>query len=325
MRWGIGKLRCYIVRGALSDYIDDTLDEDSKAAMERHLQLCEACCAELETLRATVLLLHNVPMVDVPRPFTLREADVASRRTRLFEPEGWGWLRPATAFVAIGFVVLLSVDFVMVDGMGSVNELQYERTAFNTQVEVDAAEDDRGGADLAEELPLAMLSDDAEKENDGDVGVEEVAGLMWGTPWAPDSNDTGVTDEGTEEFSALPTAEDMKIKPSQEGVFPGMANDTGFMAFGAQDPINKGNITEEVIPAEGNLTVDGNATADKIFGETHIMADADSAAGVTSAGGGIWPILQIEIAIGIMLNLFIIALIITAWQRRRYAGFQWDD
>ena len=101
---------CRKVRGMLSEYIDNSLNSEDKSFIERHLETCEACSKELESLRVTVQLLHRMPEVSVPRSFTVTVPQ--PRRESAFGPSSLRWLRPATAIVAIVLVVLLMGDFL---------------------------------------------------------------------------------------------------------------------------------------------------------------------------------------------------------------------
>jgi hypothetical protein len=94
----------------LSEYIDNSLNSENKSLVERHLETCEACSKELESLRMTVQLLRRVPEVSVPRSFTVTVPQ--PRRESAFGPSSLRWLRPATAIVAVALVVLLMGDFL---------------------------------------------------------------------------------------------------------------------------------------------------------------------------------------------------------------------
>jgi hypothetical protein len=100
---------CRKVRGLLSDYIDNSLSSEDKSFIEQHIQTCDDCSKELESLRVTVQLLHRVPEAPVPRPFTVTVPE--RKRERAFAPAGLRWLRPATAIIAVALVVLLAGDF----------------------------------------------------------------------------------------------------------------------------------------------------------------------------------------------------------------------
>jgi len=107
---GKGGPLCRKVRGMLSEYIDNSLNSEDKSFIERHIETCEACSKELESLRMTVQLLHRVPEVSVPRSFTVTVPQ--PRRESAFGPSSLRWLRPATAIVAVALVVLLMGDFL---------------------------------------------------------------------------------------------------------------------------------------------------------------------------------------------------------------------
>ena len=55
----------------LSDYVDGELPEAERIALEAHLQGCYSCTEELESLRATVLMLRRMPEVEAPRSFRI--------------------------------------------------------------------------------------------------------------------------------------------------------------------------------------------------------------------------------------------------------------
>lgn len=104
------KRRCHKVRGMLSEYIDNRLDSEDRGVVERHLEICEACSNELESLQMTVQLLNRVPEMPTPRSFAIREVETG--RVNIFEPQSLRWLRPATAFATVALIVLLMVDFL---------------------------------------------------------------------------------------------------------------------------------------------------------------------------------------------------------------------
>ncbi|MDO8616791.1 MAG: zf-HC2 domain-containing protein [Dehalococcoidia bacterium] len=64
------------LRDKLSPYIDGRLNAREAAAVEAHLQRCEACTRELEELRLTVMALRELPQVEPPRSFALTPAQV---------------------------------------------------------------------------------------------------------------------------------------------------------------------------------------------------------------------------------------------------------
>ena len=74
------KNECHKVKGLLSPYIDQQLSSLERVSVEEHLAKCAACSAELESLRATVNLLHRVPVVSPTRSFALAEFAPRPRR-----------------------------------------------------------------------------------------------------------------------------------------------------------------------------------------------------------------------------------------------------
>ena len=101
----------------LSAYIDGEVTPAERQQVERHLAICTACVEELESLRWTVRLLHEVPPVPVPRPFAVRAADLERppRRRRIALPRWvFGSLRWATAATALLLLLVLSADLLNV-------------------------------------------------------------------------------------------------------------------------------------------------------------------------------------------------------------------
>jgi anti-sigma factor RsiW len=74
------KSECQKAKGLLSPYIDQQLSSSERVLVKKHLAKCAVCSAELESLKATVNLLHRVPVVSPPRSFAI--AEVESRRRR---------------------------------------------------------------------------------------------------------------------------------------------------------------------------------------------------------------------------------------------------
>ena len=113
----IRKNQCHKVQGLLSPYIDGQIDSSERARVESHLDECQVCCRELESLRATVNLLHRVAVVSPTRSFALTEVE-AKRRPAALNREAPQWrrvpalgaLRVATAVTALLLVFVLAGD-----------------------------------------------------------------------------------------------------------------------------------------------------------------------------------------------------------------------
>ena len=129
---------CDKVRGLLSPYLDEQVSTSDKALVEGHLASCSPCGEELEALRTTVKLLHQMPSVSVPRSFALTakaEPGRVEQRRRAF---------PIAAFgTAAAFAVSVMVFFFAADAFN----------LFSRQV-VD------GGAKVLASLPLATPTPD---------------------------------------------------------------------------------------------------------------------------------------------------------------------
>ena len=94
------------LRGLLSAYIDGEVSESEASRVAQHLAGCERCRAELDTLRMTVGLLRELPLLAVPRSFTLTEEPATIRSSRPVL-----WAAPvATSVAALLLVALLVSD-----------------------------------------------------------------------------------------------------------------------------------------------------------------------------------------------------------------------
>jgi Putative zinc-finger len=97
------KGRCSGTRDALSGYMDGRLNPEEAVRVEEHLNTCRGCREELESLRATVALLHRLPEVTPSRSFALAPVKPLPGRRVL----------PALRFATAGAVVLLAAAFAV--------------------------------------------------------------------------------------------------------------------------------------------------------------------------------------------------------------------
>ncbi|MFH1486425.1 MAG: zf-HC2 domain-containing protein [Chloroflexota bacterium] len=102
---------CKSARQDISAYLDGQLGADHRKALEKHLELCEACRRELSQIRETVVLLRRLPRVSPRRSFTLSE-----EQTRVPVPaKTWQpALASATAIAAVLLALLFAGDFLQV-------------------------------------------------------------------------------------------------------------------------------------------------------------------------------------------------------------------
>lgn len=151
------KSECQRVQGMLSPYIDGQLSASDREGMEGHLEGCQACRRELESLRATVNLLHRVTMASPPRSFAIAKA-----APKALPAAVWSFrvLRVATAIAALLLVFVFAGDATHLFEGGLIEE----RTAQQGTL-MDGEVSDTGGAPAGgeeyvwpvSELELALL------------------------------------------------------------------------------------------------------------------------------------------------------------------------
>ena len=95
------KDECSKTRDMLSGYADRRLNPEDAARVEGHLRTCLGCREELESLRATVALLHRLPEVTPSRSFAVAPVRPLPGRRAL----------PALRFATAGVVLLLVLAF----------------------------------------------------------------------------------------------------------------------------------------------------------------------------------------------------------------------
>ncbi|MDR9458866.1 MAG: zf-HC2 domain-containing protein [Dehalococcoidia bacterium] len=125
----IRKNQCQKVQGLLSPYIDGQIGSSERDRVESHLDECQLCRRELESLRATVNLLHRVAIVSPSRSFVLTEIE-AKRRPATLNREAPQWrrlpalgaLRVATAVTALLLVFVLAGDATNLFEAGPVED-----------------------------------------------------------------------------------------------------------------------------------------------------------------------------------------------------------
>jgi Putative zinc-finger len=76
---GVAELTHELVRGQLSEYLDDALGEATRRRIDGHLAGCPPCVAYLDTLRVTVRALGQLPAPKAPPGARARIVDQARR------------------------------------------------------------------------------------------------------------------------------------------------------------------------------------------------------------------------------------------------------
>jgi hypothetical protein len=100
------KDKCDKTKGMLSAYIDQCLSLKELMEVEHHLEACQRCQEELDSLRTTVGLLHRVPQVLPSRSFAIAEVKPVLRRTAV-----WA-LRAATSVAAVFLALVFASDLI---------------------------------------------------------------------------------------------------------------------------------------------------------------------------------------------------------------------
>ena len=95
------------IRELLSAYIDGEVSEAEAAQVDEHLEQCDECRAEFDSLSSTVNLLIALPQLDLPRSFVLTEEPAPVRAAFSFV-----WPTRVAAGMAAAFLLaLLLGDF----------------------------------------------------------------------------------------------------------------------------------------------------------------------------------------------------------------------
>ncbi len=139
------------LRTLLSSYLDGEVSEAEARDIERHLDTCEGCRSELESLRATVGLLRQLPQLAVPRSFRLREAPGSTRAG-----PSWAWpTRLAASMAALFLIALLAGDAIGVftQAGGTMQE-----PAVTTQLQREAALPAQPAQEMAQDSQADVMA-----------------------------------------------------------------------------------------------------------------------------------------------------------------------
>jgi hypothetical protein len=166
----------------LSAYLDRQVSDREYVRIKAHLETCEQCQQDLETLLWTKRLLRQVPVVPVPRSFVVREADVVASK---FRPRRTMFaMQWATAIVALLFVVVLFGDALTGGWMSAgsrqaVPEAMMAEPVAMEQSEQEKVEEPKAFAiesEIVQEKEIAPEKEGAPKEVQIEVEEETVRG-----------------------------------------------------------------------------------------------------------------------------------------------------
>ena len=146
-------MTCDETRDLLSAHVDEALAPDERSRVDAHLEGCAECRRELEALRATVALLHQVEPVRAPVGFVDRVMAAARPRP---------WYRRAADAVLLPLSVKLPLEATAVVLVGLLAVYLFERSP---ELQQAAREGDRrqeaAAPAPAKEKPAELLADKA--------------------------------------------------------------------------------------------------------------------------------------------------------------------
>lgn len=127
-------MKCDKAQEFFSEYIENTLDQPMTVALETHLNGCEACSADVASLRQMWSVLDQVPAVEPPADFVWRtttrlQNELLNRReAERARPLPW-WKRftPVQAFSSAGIAALLVIGVAFPVG----NKINYGTWGFS--------------------------------------------------------------------------------------------------------------------------------------------------------------------------------------------------
>jgi len=147
----------------LSAYTDQQLGLQEQEGVEKHLEACQGCRQELDSLRATVRLLHRVPQVSPARSFAVTEPKPLPR----WSP--FPVLRTATAVVAAFLVLVFALDVVNTFEAGPVSTEEEGASSYDSE----KGDLLGGGASRAESGPQTMGGEEEYLSPDGENGAAQ--------------------------------------------------------------------------------------------------------------------------------------------------------
>jgi|GEM_PF-658421 len=237
---------------SLSAYIDGELTPRERTRVEQHLKECPACAEDLRTLRQTVALLRELPVIPAPRSFAVRPQVAKLRPAPAPSAWGYGLLKGATAIAALLFVLLIGGDLALHTFGGTVVSwapaapAPEAAMAPSYQADMEAA---------VEEAPmLGQEKETAELEATPPENAQDVAATAAAEPSAAlemaVATATPPLGVGGAPPAEIPTAEATPEPPSGGGPVEGTETPTPAFAEPAASPTTGGVIESTVPPLD---------------------------------------------------------------------------
>jgi len=201
------KDECSKTRELLSGYMDQHLNPGEVAHVEGHLRTCPGCREELESLRATVALLHRLPEVTPSRSFAVAPVRPLPGRRAL--PA----LRFATAGVVLLLVLAFAVDQTNLFHAGDPSTLSFGPAVTSEEEEAYwLVPGVRNSVDPDSETPVELVVPDQTDNVYTAVNSLATDGVVWGAmERGAGSVPQLVLTEGEEETASRGNAEEFAV------------------------------------------------------------------------------------------------------------------
>jgi len=149
--------QCEQVRNSLSDFLIGHMSKHTKSAVQRHLDVCEACRNELAALQRTGELLSMISLPEAPDLWPAISAKLETRVPSLPRRLSWWFVRhQVQSAVAVVLILIISTMFLMT-GNQSLHEPRPE-TYLTTHASMSWRQPfaDRAALGLATTLPAEI-------------------------------------------------------------------------------------------------------------------------------------------------------------------------
>jgi anti-sigma factor RsiW len=318
---------------SLSAYIDGELTGRERARVEQHLKECQSCAENLRTLRQTVALVKELPLIPAPRSFAVRPTVVRPRPAPAPSAWGYGLLKGATAIAALLFVLLIGGDLALHFFGGPL--VSWAPAALAPEVALAPSYEPGTEPAPAEEAPiLGQAKETEELQATPPESAQEVA------PTAPAepadtyevAEETATPPLGAEgaQPAGTPTAEGTPEPPSGAGAVEGAETPTPVSAEPAPCP-TPGEVLEPAAPPPPPAATPAEEGEQRAVvpapEETpQMLAMADESEGEVSGqtpsqpAGEAAPLSPLRLAEFMALGLLVVlvpATAVSAWWRRR--------
>jgi len=316
---------------SLSAYIDGELTTRERARVEQHLKECQACAEDLRTLRQTVALLKELPVIPAPRSFAVRPRVAKFRPAPAPSAWGYGLLKGATAIAALMLALLIGGDLALHTFGGPL--VSWAPAALAPEAALAPSyQADLEAAPVEEAPMLGQDKETAELEATPPENAQEVAPTAPAEPPAAyemaGATVTPPPGVGGAPPAEIPTAEATPEPPSGAGAVEGAETPTPVPAEPAASP-TAGEVVEPAVPPPASTPPqegEERAVAPAPQETPQMLAMTDEAEGQalgqtpSQPRGGAAPLSALRLAELVALGLLLVlvpATALSAWWTRR--------